>query len=104
MGSWFEAAWAKESARMYTNSVVEALADGLTFKGQVDSTDDLPLSGNTKGDMWLVASDGGQYVWKIDASSGSLSDYAVIGPNQTIELNFVTEAGTPVTHGVVIAY
>ena len=49
------------------------------FKGNVATTSLLPLTGNKKGDVWIVSSDNSEWVWMSDNSSGSLSDYEELG-------------------------
>ena len=64
------AAKAGESA----NAIVEAFTTGFTFKGTVDYVGDLPASGNTNGDLYIVKYAGSsgtdplnaQYAWGDD--------------------------------------
>lgn len=51
----------------------------LNLKGSVAMTSELPLSGNAKGDVWIVSSDKSEWVWMSDSSSGTLSDYDDFG-------------------------
>ena len=47
-------------------AVGEAVGDlepGYTYKGSVATIENLPESGNTKGDMWQIEADGSEYVW-----------------------------------------
>lgn len=44
-------------------------------KGSVTSKSLLPLSGNTKGDTYVVTEDGSKWFWDSDSSSGDLDDY-----------------------------
>lgn len=61
------------------NDAIAALGDVLNFKDTVATTNDLPLTGNKKGDVYLVTADSSEYVWISDSSSGTLSDYEFIG-------------------------
>lgn len=58
---------------------IENLGTVLNLKGTVASTSDLPLTGNKKGDVYIVTADSSEYVWTSDSSSGTLSDYESIG-------------------------
>lgn len=51
----------------------------LNLKGSVATTSELPLSGNAKGDVWVVTADNSEWVWMSDSSSGTLSDYDDFG-------------------------
>jgi len=53
----------------------------LNYLGSVTSRGDLPVSGNTLGDVRFVRDDSLQYYWSISSSTGSLADWKVInGP------------------------
>lgn len=52
----------------------------LHLKGSVSSTSELPLTGNKKGDVWVVTTNNSEWVWMSDNASGSLSDYEDFGP------------------------
>lgn len=51
----------------------------LNLKGSVATTSELPLSGNAKGDVWVVTANNSEWVWISDSSSGTLSDYDDFG-------------------------
>lgn len=51
----------------------------LNLKGSVATTSELPLSGNAKGDVWVVTANNSEWVWMSDSSSGTLSDYDDFG-------------------------
>lgn len=51
----------------------------LNLKGSVATTSELPLSGNAKGDVWVVTADNSEWVWMSDSSSGTFSDYDDFG-------------------------
>lgn len=50
----------------------------FTPKGSVTSKSLLPLSGNTKGDTYVVTEDGSKWFWDSDSSSGDLDDYTPV--------------------------
>lgn len=52
----------------------------LNLRGSVSTTNQLPLTNNHKGDVWVVQSNNAEYVWMSDNASGSLSDYEDFGP------------------------
>lgn len=45
------------------DEAVGNLEPGYEYKGSVASESALPSSGNTKGDLWQVRSDGSEWVW-----------------------------------------
>ena len=49
---------------------VDRLGVPLEFKGVVSTYEDLPFSGNSKGDIYFTSSDGFEYVWTSIISSG----------------------------------
>ena len=52
----------------------------IEYKGSVATTGDLPLTGNTLGDMYIVQQNGHMYVWKSNNSSGTIDDWVDNGP------------------------
>jgi len=50
----------------------------LNYLDAVTSKDDLPISGNSLGDVRLVRDDSLQYYWSVSAATGSLADWKVI--------------------------
>ena len=54
------------------------------FKGSVATNDDLPLVGNTRGDVYTVRVTGAQYFWEPLAATGDLMDWRLVNdPEQT---------------------
>ena len=53
-------------------------AVSFTIKGSVTSKSLLPLSGNTKGDTYVVTEDNSKWFWDSEASSGDLDDYSSV--------------------------
>jgi len=66
---------AKNAAIRYTDIKVAEIPSGYTYKGKVATATDLPLSGNAKGDMWIANDTGHEYVWSIDATSGTIDNW-----------------------------
>lgn len=60
-------------------SEIEGIGNVITFKGVVDSSSNLPLSNNKKGDLYIVSGDGSEWIWVSDSSSGTISDYEQLG-------------------------
>lgn len=52
----------------------------ITYKDTVATTGDLPLMGNTLGDMYIVEQDGHMYIWKSNNSFGTIEDWVDSGP------------------------
>lgn len=71
----------------------------LNLKGSVSWTSELPLTGNHKGDVWVVTANNSEWVWMSDNTSGSLSDYEDFGtvvdlsPYRTASDQDVIDAG-----------
>ena len=88
--------------KKYVDDLFNELGTVLDIKGTVASTADLPLSGNRKGDVYIVTADNSEYVWTSTSASGTLSDYEKFGP--TIDLsgylkivNLATATGSSTT-------
>lgn len=69
---------AKNAAKKYTDSAIEGIGKGLTYKGAVDYYSDLPNNANL-GDCYSVlyqgssgtTPSGAEYVWGKKVSSGN---------------------------------
>ena len=59
---------------------VSELGTVLDLKGIVETTSALPLTGNKKGDVYIVSEDNTEYVWTSDNASGLITDYEALGP------------------------
>lgn len=68
-------ALSKKFAKGYTDAAIAALPKGVVYKGAVAQKEDLPLTNNEIGDMYSVSATNVEYVWKIQQSSGQLSDW-----------------------------
>lgn len=57
----------KVATTAFVNSVVDDAISGLgsvlDFKGTKNTKSELPLSGNTTGDVWIVTEDNSEFVW-----------------------------------------
>lgn len=51
----------------------------INLKGVIPTHFELPLSGNAKGDVWVVSVDNSEWIWMSDNSSGTISDYEMMG-------------------------
>lgn len=69
----------KKFSQGYTESAIAAIAKGMTYKGAVGSFADLPLSGNTKGDLYIASDTTKEYVWSSDSDSGTADDWQELG-------------------------
>jgi len=54
---------ARKKAKSYTDTKIGELSEGLTYKGSVATVEDLPASGNQKGDCYNVTDGSGMYAW-----------------------------------------
>jgi len=68
------------ATKNYVDSAVSDLGSVLNFKGTKASTAELPLTGNKQGDVWIVSADNSEYVWTLEAASGTLADWEKLGP------------------------
>lgn len=53
----------KVATTAFVGSAISALGSVLNFKGTKATTSELPASGNTIGDVWIVTADSSEYVW-----------------------------------------
>ena len=87
---------ADAATKKYVDDLLSGLGGVLHFKGTKAATSELPLSGNVKGDIWLVTADSSEYVWTSDSASGTLANYEKLGP--TIDLSgYLEKAGGTMT-------
>lgn len=61
------------------DDAIAGLGTLLNFKGTVPTVNDLPLTGNAKGDVWITEDTDNQYVWVVDSSSGPIDDWVKFG-------------------------
>ena len=67
----------------------------LTIKGAVATTANLPLTGNTHGDLYVVknaevAGDNKLYTWNKDSSTGLITDWEEIGDISSLDWSAIT--------------
>lgn len=67
------------ATKKYADDLVAGLGSVFRFKGSKATADDLPLSGNTQGDVWLVMADNSEYVWTLSATSGTAAGWEKLG-------------------------
>ena len=53
----------KVATTAFVNNAISSLGSILNYKGTKPTVGDLPQTGNTAGDIWIVESDGLQYIW-----------------------------------------
>ena len=54
---------ADAATKQYVDNKVSGLGTVLNFKGTKSTVSDLPSTGNTTGDVWIVTADSSEYVW-----------------------------------------
>lgn len=64
-------------------NLIANLGSVLNFKGTKANVSQLPLTGNKKGDVWLVID--AEYVWISNSSSGTRTDWEQIGVTVDLE-------------------
>lgn len=84
---------ADASTKKYVDDLVSGLGAVLSFKGTVSSENALPLTGNKKGDVYITTDTNSEYVWTLDASSGTLAGYEKLGT--TIDLSGYAPLNSP---------
>lgn len=53
----------KVATTAFVNNAISSLGSVLNYKGTKPTVGDLPQTGNTAGDIWIIESDGSQYIW-----------------------------------------
>ena len=74
--------------------IADAVNTTFKYKGQKNTTDDLPSSGNTVGDVWDVKANGHNYVWSSSKTWDDLGD-------NSIDLNAFTGTENITTLGTI---
>lgn len=74
---------------------LQKIFDGtiVAIKGGVTTRNDLPLSGNSRGDARISSDDGHMHIWISDSSSGTLSDWDNQG--DIIDILWASISGKP---------
>lgn len=70
--------------------LVSDVANLLTIKGVVAITNDLPLTGNTENDCYIVSADDRLYTWNSSSPTGILSDWVDVGSVTSIDWSAIT--------------
>jgi len=65
-------------------------ANLLKIKGSVDTKNDLPLTGNSENDCYIVKDTDRLYTWGISASSGTLDDWKDVGSSTEVDWSAIT--------------
>ncbi len=66
----------------------------LTLKGVVDTIANLPLSGNSENDLYVVKFDDSLYTWNKAISTGILTDWINVGSVSSIDWSIITDKPT----------
>ena len=72
------------------NNTIAGLGTILELKGAVETTQNLPLINNKKGDVWIVSDDRTEWVWVSDDSSGTIDNYERLGSIDLVDRFLVT--------------
>jgi len=81
----------KSAINPHTGNLQLVLKIEFRFKGSVDSTAELPLTGNTEGNVYKVkGSSDSLFMWTIAATSGDLSDWKDIGAINSVAWGSIT--------------
>lgn len=67
------------ATKAYADSLISGLGAVFKFKGTKATASQLPTTGNSQGDVWLVSADNSEYVWTSSSSSGTASDWEKLG-------------------------
>lgn len=92
---------ADAATKKYADDLVAGLGSVFKFKGTKTSTSQLPTSGNSQGDVWLVSADNSEYVWTSSSASGSASDWEKLGV--TVDLSGYATLASPAFTGTPTA-
>lgn len=92
---------ADAATKKYADDLVSGLGAVFKFKGTKTATSQLPTSGNSQGDVWLVTADNSEYVWTSSSSSGSASDWEKLGV--TVDLSGYATLASPAFTGTPTA-
>lgn len=76
---------ADAATKKYVDDQIAGLGAVLDYKGTVANEAALPLTGMTKGDVYIVTADNSEWVWTSDNATGTATNYEKLGP--TIDLS-----------------
>lgn len=77
----------KNWSKKYTDEQISAIAKGMNYKGAVASSADLPVSGNTLGDVYTTSDTHTEYVWPKNEPSGEVADWEPLGSGSLVYSN-----------------
>lgn len=89
------------ATKKYADDLVSGLGAVFKFKGTKATTSELPLSGNSQGDVWLVSADSSEYVWTLSAASGTAAGWEKLGV--TVDLSAYAPLASPAFTGTPTA-
>lgn len=89
------------ATKAYVDGLISGLGAVLNFKGTVSATENLPLSNNKKGDVYIVTADNSEWVWTLDATSGTIAGYEKLGT--TVDLSGYAPLASPALTGTPTA-
>lgn len=82
------------ATKKYADDLVAGLGTILNFRGTVATKNALPLTGMHKGDVYIVTEDSSEYVWVLDAASGTIAGYEKFGPTVDLDGYLELSGGT----------
>ena len=96
----------KVATTAFVQSAISALGSVLNYKGTKSTVSNLPATGNTTGDVWIVTADSSEHVWNGSSweqlgTTVDLSGYALASsiPDSTSDLTndsgFLTSSDLP---------
>lgn len=89
------------ATKAYVDGLISGLGAVLNFKGTVANEASLPLTGNKKGDVYIVTADNSEWVWTLDEASGTAAGYEKLGA--TIDLSGYASLNSPALTGTPTA-
>lgn len=75
-------------------------ANLLKIKGTVDTTADLPLTGNTENDCYIVKDEDAIYTWNSTESSGTIDKWVNVGSVSSIDWSAITNKPTSTVNDI----
>lgn len=72
---------ALKKSKKYTDEAISLIGKNMEYKGSVATVANLPLTGNKKGYVYTVSANHTEYVWTIDASSGTVDNWESLSGN-----------------------
>ena len=71
---------------------LQLIADSalLKLKGSVDTIEDLPLTGNSENDCYIVKDGDRLYTWNSTESSGTIDKWVDVGSSTSVDWSAIT--------------